>query len=1336
MQKLSLWVVTLLLSLGSLTSYSQYTGATPTVNPVSPNSAALFKAIDRPAGSFTGTTPISIPLCKVNAGDIDVPVAMTYNNGGIKLEEVAGSVGLGWNMSMGGRITRVLNGVADDQNAGDSGYLYCALKPSAFPTVNLYFNVQYVDYVLRGWRDLEPDMFYFDCNGISGKFYFDEQGNVRLVEQMPITIQRVMRYSTYEGNHIVGWILTDNNGTRYYFGTDQSQATTCVDYSYTTYTSRSSHEQGLPSTPPATSAWHLLEIRDMNNENVVRFSYDSASTQFTTLAGAYARISGAQGTDCTDQDNWSDVQQVTTYNNEKYLKKIASTSDSLMFYSSANRVDFAGAKRIDSLKLYTGNGTLVESYHLNYNYFSPTGADPTTQRRLKLNSISQFGSTGSVGTDSMAYQFTYIEDVNLPSRLSFAKDYWGYYNGRDMNSTALPNGVYNGIRVSNQDDQRSNGTAAAANTLKRITWPMGGYRDYIYEGNQALIETANQIVPDANYYVPHSMYTSTFNTTNGSIPQYQQTFTVNSKDNGSTFGYNIGTSGSYGSFHVNFIKVLGGGSEMTVGNFTDLNKTINLDNGNYRVEFWFTLPGTFTSFAGSWSELQYSSAQVNRGGIFVSANNISVGGIRVKEVRDYDPVSGKTTSTKYKYNLFSNDTLTSGLLISPVIVAHVGSCPSRECIYTRLSSSSQYPLSADGGSYVVYPEVRTIEDGNGFTDREFSFAYDATMQFYDNDQYPTIPWIDSSWLRGKPVIERHYNESKQLLSKSSNVGIGYHSSEWQLDWGNVTPYYLLSTQKGWKISGLRKAGGCDNTGNPAMPPCAACWDFYTYMSHFDAIKGSKETSYTAAGGVEETLTEYDYYNLDLQRTLLKEKRVYLSDGSIRKTRYRYAFNKSAEFVFGMVLADSTIKASLLSKNYQLPIEVVDSIKSSGGVMSFASGERYYFGLFNTDKLHLARIRKYSSPTDYKETNFTGYDANGNLLEQYQTNDVNESYLWGYNNQYPVAVVRGSTYSAVASYPNAAVLNNPASDLQLQTELNKIRTGLGGSTALVTTYTYSRGIGMSSLTDPMGRKISYSYDAYGRLQLIKDQDNNILKKYCYNYLGQAGNCSVTGNAAMSVNITRNDCGPGYAGTAVPYNVPANKYFGNTLADANAQAQAEVNMNGQANANAMGTCKLIYYNVAKSGSFTRACSPGYVGTTVTYTVNAGADTSTISQADADQKAQNDVNANGQNYANTYGACNLAPVTIYTYLSSPNTPYIVKLTNTSTGQVSQYNVSTGVGLQPLATVPVAAYIVNIFTNNPVKPNTTFTVCFNTVTGQSATFYGIAFSSNCYQINIQPGF
>jgi len=76
-------------------------------------------------------------------------------------------------------------------------------------------------------------------------------------------------------------------------------------------------------------------------------------------------------------------------------------------------------------------------------------------------------------------------------------------------------------------------------------------------------------------------------------------------------------------------------------------------------------------------------------------------------------------------------------------------------------------------------------------------------------------------------------------------------------------------------------------------------------------------------------------------------------------------------------------------------------------------------------------------------------------------------------------------------------------------------------------------------------------------------------------------------------------------------------------------------GQAYANANAGC--TWTNQAQSGNFTRNnCPPNYTGSSVTYNVAANTYNPTISLADANQKAIDDVNANGQSYANTNGTC----------------------------------------------------------------------------------------------------
>jgi YD repeat-containing protein len=53
-------------------------------------------------------------------------------------------------------------------------------------------------------------------------------------------------------------------------------------------------------------------------------------------------------------------------------------------------------------------------------------------------------------------------------------------------------------------------------------------------------------------------------------------------------------------------------------------------------------------------------------------------------------------------------------------------------------------------------------------------------------------------------------------------------------------------------------------------------------------------------------------------------------------------------------------------------------------------------------------------------------------------------------------------------------------------------------AQLTTYTYDPLIGVTSVTDANGNTTYYNYDSFSRLQLIRDNNNDILKGYEYRY----------------------------------------------------------------------------------------------------------------------------------------------------------------------------------------------------------------------------------------------
>lgn len=137
--------------------------------------------------------------------------------------------------------------------------------------------------------------------------------------------------------------------------------------------------------------------------------------------------------------------------------------------------------------------------------------------------------------------------------------------------------------------------------------------------------------------------------------------------------------------------------------------------------------------------------------------------------------------------------------------------------------------------------------------------------------------------------------------------------------------------------------------------------------------------------------------------------------------------------------------------------------------------------------------------------FNGYDPTGNILEQQKSQDVKEVYLWGYKSQYPVASVIGSDYVTVKSFIDQNVLDNPlTADSDMRQELAKIRTGLQATGAMVSTYTYSPLIGLTSETNPRGETVFYEYDDINRLKLIRDKDNSILKQFDYRYALPAHN----------------------------------------------------------------------------------------------------------------------------------------------------------------------------------------------------------------------------------------
>jgi YD repeat-containing protein len=132
------------------------------------------------------------------------------------------------------------------------------------------------------------------------------------------------------------------------------------------------------------------------------------------------------------------------------------------------------------------------------------------------------------------------------------------------------------------------------------------------------------------------------------------------------------------------------------------------------------------------------------------------------------------------------------------------------------------------------------------------------------------------------------------------------------------------------------------------------------------------------------------------------------------------------------------------------------------------------------------------------------NTNGNPLEVQQEHGMKTSYIYAYNSSQPVAKLENIGYANIPANLITAIqsaTDSPNSnEAQVIDALNALRTSTDANLqkAMITTYTYKPLIGISTITDPKGDKITYIYDAFNRLKEVRDKDNNILSENQYNY----------------------------------------------------------------------------------------------------------------------------------------------------------------------------------------------------------------------------------------------
>lgn len=1074
------------------------------VIPPSPTVASLGKYGEIPVGLYTGTPNISIPLYEIKDGSLSIPISLSYHAAGIRVEEIASDVGLGWSLNAGGVLGRQIRGKADEFGwiKSSQDRISSIIQSGNNNDIN-----DMAQSLNLGSIDGEADLYYYNFNGRSGKFLFDEGGTLYNYPAENVSIQP-LDGTIFFGS---GWEVVVEDGTIYQFNKPELVYTsTCI---------------GCEGSEQYTS-WYLTKIISADGKGQVDFTYDYISYNIETPVGETRNFSLNPG-NCLPP-------YVNTIANSYYqtwqLSRIDFSGGYVEFlYDEENdRQDYiANTSHPHALKKVIVNDSTsigshqIKEFELGYGYFGAANAT-AYEKRLKLISLTEKTTIGS----KPPYIFTYEETIQMPSRFSTNKDHWGYFNGAN-NTTTIPesNTVYN---YGPYADRSANESTMQACILKKITYPTGGETLFTYETNQSTDPRVEVAEYNETLYVLNddqlwSSLISPYETTDTFIVPVGNEVEV------SIFIEGLAESGSVNNCDAFYWYLLKDGLPTSYsGNINQIwdNTTVDLvlEPGTYKFKFNFDC-------YNPQGRLDYNIVAT----VFTPVENNGtvlrhVGGLRIKQMEDNPSDGGPAVIKDYKYPV-------SGSLVNfPDYNAHEltvnmtgiegsgGGCSILEtCNYWVATSTTNYPLAMTNGSYVGYSKV--IEDLGENGEIEHHYSTFTT----GNGQFPFPPLETSEWAMGRETQTLYYlvdgngdripdpvkEVSYDYVGLTTETIASYRSSSQSIYIGpcNTGPYNPFITYyvvpQFFYLSGIRERTYDQN--NPSK------WIETTTRYTHDSNHYQQKEVVTSVSGNDGTIKD----QLVMKRKFPQDYNTANASGSealgIKKLNElhivnvpleEYVLRRKIDTITNQISDERVVSAVITTfkQNDPYPDKILRLEKNNA--MSLAN---FGTGSTITNNVFVKNSNPTISNSFTSAIEFNTYDSDGNVTTQRKADGTYVSYIWGYNGQYPIAKLENLQYSSISTgtitdLKNKSNLDNDTcldsgscNEKNLRTALNALSTTFPST--MVTTYTYDPLIGVTSMTDAKGYTVYYEYDEFNRLKYVKDADGKLLSKNSYHYRNQ-------------------------------------------------------------------------------------------------------------------------------------------------------------------------------------------------------------------------------------------
>lgn len=1128
--------------------------------PVSPEAAAFAQYGNTPVNLYSGTPEISIPLHTLPGREMEIPISLTYDASGIKVEALSSWVGLNWNLNAGGRITRMVNGLPDDYFAGGS---YSSISTTGisdkinsysennnrFPdqaAAVAYFN--FLENIQMNFTDAEPDYYMLNVPGINETIVVDITDNdiPKVLNNPRIKVEMTTGSGTTVVNPIVSWKITHEDGTIYHFEKrentevfNDSQLSGALNYEY-------------------TASWLLTRIESSNKKDDFVFNYSDSGywadpQPASSAVTAVTKIIPTQNNYPMPDQQFAGSAQYRT--SQQFLTSISNNGSTLLTVTFGNRLDVNDAltnTRLERLDFQDYSGQPLKSIHFdNQDYFNldgltvgPNGPLPAGKDRmdvrLKLNGLQIMGS------DDQTYQtfgFEYDRPDDLPTRSPnfMGMDKLGYYNGADGNSTLYPSYSFDNYIFEGADRDYS-AIHARIGLLKKITYPTGGFTEFEFESHDTYqsstyTDTVSYFGLNVNSNTPADpdLFTSggycydPFGGPDDPIIKIE-TFVIEEAGKYDINLQNIDANS------IAYIQYFGSGCRIKNGvEFCPENPYTTY------CEFWAVSGSALynsdrhgTSLSphldsGSYAAIVLldpgssgrTDLTISREVTTTFSSNREVGGIRIAQIRDYANTGSVARIKDYSYRVGGRST--GRISFDPSLVRPQGFKDINNNDVAQILRTAGFPKGDT--PYVTYGSVtERILDGNGIAEGHTTYEYyDGIKGTVPRSSPPYENSYFSSLSIGNPRYTKLYNTDSDLVSQTEVQY--FEGPEPSIGGATVAKTRGIAVytdaNDSDKVVVLKRR--FDTDGQPyvtydylpyncssgaCLVPVLTDPNDLAILAGISTLRMRLSGAAGTYGGVSQVARTDRFGDLanDPKEVLSVETTTYEPTVEYLPRRIRRTESSGKTFeTINYYPLDGVVLGSqdLLDKNNRSEIVQQDVVRDPDAttpvLISRRSTDYEAVGTGIVVPKLIKTGKGATASTVLEDRVALDYYSDGLLLESKKADGTATFYIWNNKGRYPLAKIENATRTQIEN-ALVEIVNledfRPIAPSLTPSQESDLRSGLPH--AMVTTYTYNPFTGLTKMTDPKGYSTFYEYDALQRLKQVKDQEDHILTDYQYKY----------------------------------------------------------------------------------------------------------------------------------------------------------------------------------------------------------------------------------------------